>query len=122
MTGKSSKNRVVLAATTVLYVLNVIGGLKLWEDISLLIGTSGNSMSQSLFGESTAFTDNIVWSDVTKFLPFIVADGLLVRCLWNFPYTLTSSDSFADMAVLQNLEWLISNYRTVLAALLGRDW
>ncbi|KJA18851.1 hypothetical protein HYPSUDRAFT_205069 [Hypholoma sublateritium FD-334 SS-4] len=93
MTGKSSTNRVVVAATTVLYAFNVIGGLKLWEDISLLIGTSGSSMSEGLLAESTAFADNIVWSDVTKFLPFIVADGLLIwRCfkIWNGSYRIVA--------------------------------
>ena len=81
MTAKSSKNYIVLSAATILYVANLIESLMEWQDIIFLIGTSGESKSQSLLQASAAFSNNIALDDITKFLPFIVANGLLVRYL-----------------------------------------
>ncbi|KJA15918.1 hypothetical protein HYPSUDRAFT_333942 [Hypholoma sublateritium FD-334 SS-4] len=83
---KSSTNRIVFTAITVLYLVNIIGSVMLWVDIGLFIGTNGESRSASLLAESTAFTNNVVLGTITHVLPFIVADGLLIwRCfkVWN---------------------------------------
>ncbi|KJA18840.1 hypothetical protein HYPSUDRAFT_44839 [Hypholoma sublateritium FD-334 SS-4] len=88
LTKKSSKNRLVLAAITILFVTNVIGGVKLWGDIHRLIGTSGESLSDILSAESRAFdgTNSVLVELVFSGLPVIVADGLLIwRCfrIWD---------------------------------------
>lgn len=64
-------------------MVNVIGSVLAWPSISLLIGTSGESRSQSLLAELSTFigTSGMLFQ-LLGFLPMIVADGLLVR----FPY------------------------------------
>lgn len=80
MTSKSAKNPIVLAAITILYLANVTQGLMQWVTINFLIGTSGESAKQNLNAESASFANNYVAQDVIQFLPYIVADGLLVSC------------------------------------------
>ncbi|KJA18846.1 hypothetical protein HYPSUDRAFT_44843 [Hypholoma sublateritium FD-334 SS-4] len=83
MTRKSPKNQIVLGLITALYVLSVIGGLIIWVDLNLLIGTSGESRSESLSAEFNAFSSphNLLLVNLTQNLPPILADGLLIwRC------------------------------------------
>lgn len=79
--GKSSKQRLVLAAITVLYLVNVVYGLMQWVEINVLIGISGRSKKADLFAEFASFSNNSVLEDITQYIPFVVADGLLVRGL-----------------------------------------
>ncbi len=81
VTGKSSKAIIVLLSATVLYVTNLIENLVQWQDIAYLIGTSGASREESLLSATAAFAINAALDDATKLLPFVVANGLLVRYL-----------------------------------------
>lgn len=67
VTGKSSRNRIVLAVITVLYAINVIGGVSNWVGINHLTITGLPVEDLS-----------VVLIDVTEVLPLILADGLLV--------------------------------------------
>ena len=79
----------VIAATTILYVSNVIAEVLAWLKILLLIGTSGDSRSESLQAELSALVGiNGVLVQLSGLLPFVVADGLLVR---NLPHEFVSS-------------------------------
>lgn len=81
VTGKSSKNCLVLAAITVLYVVNVVEGYIQWLSINLVIGISGQSKIEDLLAQTTTSLRDDVLVDITQNLPLIVADGLLVRYL-----------------------------------------
>ena len=92
----------VIAATTILYVSNVIAEVLAWLKILLLIGTSGDSRSESLQAELSALVGiNGVLVQLSGLLPFVVADGLLVR---NLPHDFVFLLHFIDMAVLQIME------------------
>ena len=100
--GKSSKSRIVLTATTLLYVANVISGVLGWLKILLLIGASGQSRAESLLAElRTSVGASAVLEQLLGLLPFVLADGLLVRY---FCHGLDFLLHFADMAVLQDME------------------
>ncbi|KJA15920.1 hypothetical protein HYPSUDRAFT_47981 [Hypholoma sublateritium FD-334 SS-4] len=88
ITGKASRNRVVLAAITILYASNVIGGSVLWIDIHRQIGMNGESPLGVLLTEirGSNFTPSSVLLEVSSGLPLVVADGLLIwRCfrIWD---------------------------------------
>ena len=84
VTRKSSNNRGVLAATTILYVTNIIEGLITYLRLPLLIGTSGKSMRESVSAEyNSANGKSGAPINILVFIPLIVADGLLVRCLFH---------------------------------------
>ena len=92
----------VIAATTILYVSNVIAEVLAWLKILLLIGTSGDSRSESLQAELSALVGiNGVLVQLSGLLPFVVTDGLLVR---NLPREFVFLLHFIDMAVLQIME------------------
>ena len=98
VSGKSSKTRIVLAATTILYVANVIEGFVARSNIPLLIGASGKSISQGFSEEFNSFNGaDGVFIKILTFSPFIVADGLLVRSL---RHALKFNLYFIDMAML----------------------
>ena len=102
VTGRSSKSGMVIAATTILYVSNVIAEVLAWLKILLLIGTSGDSRSESLQAELSALVGiNGVLVQLSGLLPFVVTDGLLVR---NLPREFVFLLHFIDMAVLQIME------------------
>ena len=58
---------------------NALGGLVEGIEIHLLIGTSGESRSESLLAELS--NPNAVLLSIISGLPLVVADGLLVRYL-----------------------------------------
>ena len=119
MTGKSSKNYVVLAATTTLYVANSISGVMTWLQVPLLIGTSGASVTESFVEEFDSFNgSNCVPLKLLTFIPFVVADGLLVRYL---SHGINLLLHLIDMAVLQNMERLVSRYRAFPVPFHSRD-
>ncbi len=83
VTGKSSNNRIVLAAITILYVSSVIEGVVDCLLIPPLIGTNGESMGENLLDEYQVFaTTSGIPFRLLGFIPFIVADGLHVRHLF----------------------------------------
>ena len=49
-----------------------------WVEVNVLIGTHGKSKKGDLFAEFASFSNNSVLEDITQYLPFFVADGLLV--------------------------------------------
>ena len=72
----------ILAAITVLYLINVIQGVMQWANIYLLIGTNEQTIAEDLVAEvAGSFAGNPVLQDITNNLPVIIADGLLVRDL-----------------------------------------
>lgn len=79
VTRKSTTHRTVLAAITILYVTNVLGGVVAKIDIHHLLGTSGESRSESLLEELS--NPSPVLLSIISGLPLLVADGLLVRHL-----------------------------------------
>lgn len=84
MTGKSSKHHLFLTAITVLYLVNVIYGIVQWAEINLLIGTSGQSITEIVLTlDSSTFSSSTVLNDITGYLPVIITDGLLVRYIWH---------------------------------------
>ncbi len=105
---------------------NLIENLVQWQDIAYLIGTSGASREESLLSATAAFAINAALDDATKLLPFVVANGLLVRYLHaSDNISIICANSFfifADMAVLQNMERLFSHYRALVNSFRSRDW
>lgn len=72
VTSKPSKNRIVLAGITVLYLVNIMGGYLQWTSITHVIETNGKPENESM-----QVDDLLI--DINQDLPLIVADGLLVR-------------------------------------------
>lgn len=62
-----------------------------WVKINIFIGIRGETLVESLFAQTTTFTNDEVLGNATQILPCIVADGLLVR---DPAITLTSSDIY----------------------------
>ncbi|KJA18842.1 hypothetical protein HYPSUDRAFT_44840 [Hypholoma sublateritium FD-334 SS-4] len=97
MTGKSSKNYIILAAITILYLDSVVVGLLQWVNINLLIGKRGESRKEDLLVELTSFTTSLILEEMTQYIPSIVADGLLIwRCykVWNSSFKIISLSLF----------------------------
>ncbi len=80
--------------------MNAIGGIMLWVAILRLIGIGGESRSESL--SATTNGNNNALFDAISGLPFMVADGLLVRFLCS-KFKLELFSHRIDMAVLQNM-------------------
>ena len=78
MTRKSSKQRIIPVAITVLYLGSVVEGVLQWSEINLLIQTS--EQLETAIGGATlsAITNNPILVDATGYIPQLVADGLLV--------------------------------------------
>ena len=78
MTRKSSKQRIIPVAITVLYLGSVVEGVLQWAEINLLIQTS--EQLETAIGGATlsAITNNPIFVDATGYIPQLVADGLLV--------------------------------------------
>lgn len=76
-------------------MFSVIGGIFSWRQLHLLVGIGGESMGESVVAELAA-ADGIS-APILQFVPFIVADGLLVRLLCH-AFDLFLHD--IDMAVL----------------------
>lgn len=78
MTRKSSKQRIIPVAITVLYLGSVVEGVLQWAEINLLIQTS--EQLETAIGGATlsAITNNPILVDATGYIPQLVADGLLV--------------------------------------------
>ena len=78
MTRKSSKQRIIPVAITVLYLGSVVEGVLQWAEINLLIQTS--EQLETAIGGTTlsAITNNPILVDATGYIPQLVADGLLV--------------------------------------------
>ncbi len=103
VTRNSLKNSVVLTAITILYITTLVSDILEWIKLPLLFGTSGQSRQQITVAEfvTGSGTDGVV-QQLFGCLPFIVADGLLVRypcCSFEFHLHLS-----IDMAVLQIME------------------
>lgn len=80
MTGKSTKSWIVVVATMILYVCNVIGSALVWRKIPLLIGISGESRLESILAELNSYIGISGLSlQILPLVSFVVADGLLVR-------------------------------------------
>ena len=94
----------VLAAITILYVPNVIGGALVWPKLPILFGTSGESITESYLKESHALStsgSNGILGQLVRLPAFIVADGLLVR----YPcYGFDSLLHSLDLAMLPSME------------------
>ena len=77
-TRKSSKQRIIPVAITVLYLGSVVEGVLQWAEINLLIQTS--EQLETAIGGATlsAITNNPILVDATGYIPQLVADGLLV--------------------------------------------
>ena len=80
--AKGSRNPLVLTAITFLYILNVISITSLWENIHLLLGTSGESKTKSLLVAAATIDKEAIITCITQTVPLIIADGLLVRLPW----------------------------------------
>ena len=78
VTGKPSKNFIVITAITLLYLPNVIGGCMEWVVINVLFGTNGQLMPEDLAAEMNEGTKYALY-DIALYIPYIVSDGLLVR-------------------------------------------
>lgn len=81
VTSQSSRNRIVLAAITILYLCNVFEGYTRWMAIDILIGTSGENILSALLAGSVPYSSNPVLQDIANNVPLVIADGLLVRSL-----------------------------------------
>ena len=78
MTRKSSKQRIIPVAITVLYLGSVVEGVLQWAEINLLIQTS-EQLKTAIGGATlSAITNNPILVDATGYIPQLVADGLLV--------------------------------------------
>ena len=76
-------------------------------------------MTESFVEEFDSFNgSNCVPLKLLTFIPFVVADGLLVRYL---SHGINLLLHLIDMAVLQNMEKLISSYCSAFGPSLGRD-
>ncbi len=78
MTRKSSKQRIIPVAITVLYLGSVIEGVLQWAEINLLIQTSEQLETEIGGATLSAITNNPILVDATGYIPRLVADGLLV--------------------------------------------
>ena len=88
----------ILAAITVLYLVNIIQEAVKWRHINLAIGKDEISETQNLLAEINLFSYNLKFIDITQSLSLTVADGLLVRRpLFFFRLSLTCH---SDMALL----------------------
>ncbi len=89
VTSKSSRNRMVLVAITVLYLVNVVQEAVKWEHVNLAIGKDDTAETQNLLAEINSFSYNLIFIDITQSLSLSVADALLVK----YPnFSLTFSD------------------------------
>ncbi len=80
-----SSHRLTQQIPTVLYAFNAIGGIFTWIQLHLLVGIAGKSMEESVLEEYKA--GDGIFASILEFVPFIVADGLLVRHLFAMPLT-----------------------------------
>ena len=68
----------ILAAITVLYLVNVSNEILQWKQVNLLIGTKGESIKKDRWSRVVPFSSGHTLEDISTFLPVIVTDGILV--------------------------------------------
>ena len=79
VTSRSSKNRIVLATITVLYLVIVAEGVSQWVHIYQAISAHEHSKTEGLLEKIKLISINPLFSVITQSLSLVVADGLLVR-------------------------------------------